>query len=169
MSKISEALVREPRNFSMVQTLSNATNLIGAARSKLSANKTNAAAELDSAAAELIKVIRALIPTYDLGIVAASADPDTAEMLAEIRKLSSIVEARNTEIFELQDKLRAESARADALAVKATAAAVVADEVSPLAAPTPPGAPAPKKSGGKKPKALDVQPVVEEPKVDEQV
>ena len=53
MSKISEALTRESRNFSMTQTLSNAVNLVTAARSKLVSNKAAAVAELDSAGAEI--------------------------------------------------------------------------------------------------------------------
>lgn len=177
MSKISEVLKSEPRQFSMHQELINVGNLTSAARTKLVTSKDTAAAELDAAAAKLIRIILALNPKYDLGIVATDLNlsevvtglgPDMEEMLAKTRELQSTVEARDAEIAELKAKLTAEAARADALAVKVTAAAVVADEASPLAAPVPPDAPAPKKSGGKKPKALDAQPVAEEPKVDEQ-
>lgn len=173
MSKISEILKSEPRQFSMHQELLNVGNLTSAARTKLVTSKEAAASELESAAAKLIRIILALNPQYDLGIVATDLDlsevatglgPDMEEMLAKTRELQSTVEARDAEIAELKAKLTAEAARADTLAVSATAAAVVADETTPV----PPDAPAPKKSGGKKPKALDAQPVVEEPKVDEQ-
>ena len=176
MSKISEILKAEPRQFSMHQELQNAGNLITAARTKLVSAKDSAAAELDSAASKLIRIILALSPKYDLGIVVTDLNlsnvvtglgPDTEEMLTQIRDLQGVVDARNAEIAELKAAVLSEKSRADALAVKATAAAVVADEASPLAAPLPPDAPAPKKAKGGKPKAIESQPAADEPKADE--
>lgn len=169
MSKISEILKAEPRQFSMHQELQNATNLISAARTKLVPSKDVAAAELDSAAAKLIRVLLALSPTYDLGIspnfsaetkcVEGATDPRVEEMLAQIRDLQGVVDARNAEIADLKAAVLSEKSRADALAVKATAAAVVADEASPATTS--------KKAKGGKPKAIENQPVVEEPAADE--
>ena len=171
MSKMSEALVRESRNFSMIQTLSNAVNLITAARSKLVSNRTAAVAELDSAGAELIKVIRALVPTHDLGMspnfsaetkcAEGAADPRVEELLTKIRELEGVVDTRNAEIAELQGRLR------EALAVTTTAAAVVADEASPLTAPVPPDAAPKKQPRGGKPKRLTDEPESAEPKAEE--
>lgn len=156
MSKTSEALKTEPRQYSMSQALVNAINLITAARAKLVSNKATAVAELDAAAANLVKVARTLDPTFDfdlvekvdIGDIVIGIGPDMEELLEKIRGLTAQLDTRNAELSDMRAEVSTQAARIEALVAKVDASSAASAPVTESESP-PTADPVPAKRGGR--------------------